>query len=225
MAQAAVTVAQAQLVTERLTIAAAERLFDTGGRRHRAQAEPRPALAQCPCHRQPQPAGLQGARRRRLRRQRHSAAGQRVFLESSAIALRRNHFRDHDAVPTVRAIQTSCVAENSREMSMSNRIDEASGVAPVAGDTVAVDRPHRKLRGTLGVWGSCSWWWPRRRRSASSAAGAAGYRRRQRRRVPCHLRRQHRDHPAVRGRIHHADAVRAGCRRVLLPTSARAWAG
>jgi hypothetical protein len=33
VAQAAVTVAQAQLVTERLTIAAAERLFDTGERR------------------------------------------------------------------------------------------------------------------------------------------------------------------------------------------------
>ena len=36
---------------------------------------------------------------------------------------------------------------------MSNQIDEASGVAPVAGDTVDADRPHRKLRGTLGVWG------------------------------------------------------------------------
>ena len=36
---------------------------------------------------------------------------------------------------------------------MSNQIDEASGVAPVAGDTVHADRPHRKLRGTLGVWG------------------------------------------------------------------------
>ena len=108
-------------------------------------------------------------------------------------------------------------------MSTSNQIDDTSGVAPVAGDTVAVDRPHRKLRGTLGVWGSflVVGGVAARRHRRSGALGIAGG--------------NGVGFPPSSvvstviillfgGRIHRADAVRRMPARST-PTSARAWAG
>jgi alkylation response protein AidB-like acyl-CoA dehydrogenase len=54
LAELSITVAKSQLVAERLTLAAAQRLFDTGGASATARkTEPGPALAQHPYARKP----------------------------------------------------------------------------------------------------------------------------------------------------------------------------
>ena len=81
VADVAVTVAKAQLVAERLTISAAERLFDTGGASATARAlnldrHWRNARTVASA----QPVGVQGLCGRQLRRQRDVAACERLLL-------------------------------------------------------------------------------------------------------------------------------------------------